>query len=113
LNEHLESAIVEQTLEGATVVKTEQVQRIEIQRNPKLVGQEIRVSEAAEKYDTHQPTLTRWADAGYIKIIERRPKMLLLDEADVDRAVSIFNLALKCTHNPRRAGWILKRSLEA
>lgn len=93
-------------------MSTQHVQSIDVPRNPELVGSRIRVSDAAEKYRVNQPTLTRWADAGYIGILERAPKLLILDEADVARAVRIYALALDITQSERRAGWLLKRSLQ-
>ena len=48
-----------------------------------LKGTPIRVTDAAEKYNVPQGTLSRWAASGKIGIIKRAPKLLLLDEADV------------------------------
>lgn len=111
MNGHYESAIVEQK-HGVTIVSTQQIQTINVPKDKALEGIRIRVSDAAEKYSVNQPTLTRWADAGYISILERAPKLLILDEADVDRAARTYTLALEITRNERRAGWLLKRSLQ-
>ena len=51
-----------------------------------LEGKPIRATKAAEKYQIPQGTLSRWAKRGYIRVIERGPKLLLLNEADVARA---------------------------
>ena len=75
-----------------------------------LTGCVIRVGEAAEKYGIGQRTLSMWAEKGIVKIVEQSPKMLMLDEASVARAVGIFKAACQYT-NRFRAGWILKRSI--
>lgn len=54
-----------------------------------LEGRPIRVTEAAERYDIPQGTLSRWVKANYIRVLERGPKILLLNEADVARARDI------------------------
>ena len=51
-----------------------------------LEGKPIRLTKAAEKYQIAQPTLSKWAKRGYIRVIERGPRLLLLNEADVARA---------------------------
>jgi len=48
-----------------------------------LEGRPIRVTDAAKKYGIPYQTISRWAHAGRISILERGPKLLLLDEADV------------------------------
>ena len=79
--------------------------------NPELVGQPIRAAEAAEKYHVTDVNLSRWADAGYIRILERAPKLLVLDESDVQRAAELFHRARLVTGSYVRAGWVLKRAL--
>ena len=74
-----------------------------------LLGQAIRITEAAEKYDTSHTNLHNWADYGYIRILEKGPKKLLLDEGDVQLTVEIFKRAKEVTGSSIRAGWILKR----
>jgi len=54
-----------------------------------LEGRPIRVTKAAERYNIPQGTLSRWAKANYIRVLERGPKLLLLNEADVARARDI------------------------
>ncbi|MBN1811303.1 MAG: hypothetical protein JXA14_05670 [Anaerolineae bacterium] len=51
-----------------------------------LEGKPIRVSKAAEKYQMPHATLSKWAKRGYIRVIEQRPRLLLLNEADVAKA---------------------------
>jgi hypothetical protein len=104
---------IEKSLGEATVVMTteQKIDSIHVPLDRKLVGHPVRVTDAATKYDISHVNLSRWADAGYIRIIERAPKLLVLDEADVKRAVEIFTIAKEHT-TPRRAGWILKKSIE-
>jgi hypothetical protein len=51
-----------------------------------LEGSPIRVGEASEKYEIPSGTLSRWAKQGYIRVIERGPKLCVLNEADVAKA---------------------------
>jgi len=76
-----------------------------------LVGKPIRITEAAQKYDINQPTLSRWADNGYIRTIEQRYSYRTLDEADVKRAVTIYKQALNETGSTHQAGWKLRRAM--
>jgi predicted site-specific integrase-resolvase len=101
------------TPEGEVLVAGEDVgiMNIEIQTDPSLQGKPIRATEAAAKYQIDQRTLGRWAHAGYVRIIEQAPKLLVLDESDVKRAVSIFRQACRETGSYVRAGWVLKRSM--
>jgi predicted site-specific integrase-resolvase len=78
-----------------------------------LKGKPIRVTEAAEKYDINHANLSRWSQLGYIRIIEQGPKLLVLDEGEVQRAAKIFKHAKKETGSPFKAGWILKRVLSS
>ena len=77
-----------------------------------LRGHPIRVTEAAEQYGVSQANLSRWADAGYIRVIERRQRLLLLDEADVKLVSDIFKRAYEELRSSVRAGWVLKRTIE-
>jgi hypothetical protein len=79
---------------------------------PELVGIPIRITDAAEKYDISQPTLSRWANAGYINTIEQRYSHRTLDEADVKRAVTIYKRALEKTGSTHKAGWALRRAMK-
>jgi len=85
--------------------------RLPTQRDPALVGNPIRVTEAAQKYGVNHANLSRWADAGMIRIINRRNRFLELDEADVALVVAIFKEARQHT-TPRRAAWVLKTAMD-
>lgn len=78
--------------------------------DPDIIGKSIRVYDASKKYGVAQSTITQWADAGIVAIIERGPKLLMLDESTVARAAAIFKKARELT-TPRRAAWILKRAV--
>ncbi len=84
---------------------------LDISIKPELCAKPIRVTEASRKYAVSQANLTRWADAGYIRILDRGPKLLVLDEGEVQRAVKIFDQAYQATGSSVRAGWVLKRTL--
>jgi predicted site-specific integrase-resolvase len=84
----------------------------DVEFDESLKGHPIRVTEAADKYGVSHANLSRWADTGYIQIIERAPRLLLLDEADVRFAVEVFKQARMNTGSYVRAGWMLKRALE-
>ena len=82
------------------------------QRDKDLEGHPIRLSRAAEKYQVSDANLVRWVEAGYIQVIERGPKLLMLDEADVQLTTAIFKQARKKTGSFVKAGWVLKRAME-
>jgi predicted DNA-binding protein (UPF0251 family) len=54
-----------------------------------LRGQGISISEAARNYKIAHKTFSRWADAGYIFVIERGWKVIL-DEADVAYCAAVY-----------------------
>ena len=97
---------------GSVAVAKEDIDLATIRVDEKLRGRPIRVTEAAEKYGVNQANLSRWADAGYIRVLQRRPRLLELDEADVKLAAEIFKRAREETGSYVRAGWILKRTME-
>ncbi len=76
-----------------------------------LQGQPIRVMDASEKYNVNHRSLGNWAEAGCIRILDRGPKLLVLDEGEVQRAAEIFHRARQATGSYVRAGWLLKRTL--
>lgn len=94
------------------VVDSTDMKRLTLPVDPGLQGKAIRLSDAAEKYDLNHRNLERWADAGYIRVLERGPKLLVLDEGDVQRAVAIFEHARRETGSFVKAGWVLKRILK-
>ena len=96
---------------GFVAVAEEDMKVLVVELDENLVGKPIRVTEAAEKYGVSHANLSRWADAGYICIIERRYSYLTLDEADVKRASAVFKRARKETGSATQAGWVLKRTM--
>ena len=100
------------TPSGNTLVSSKDVVSIaNIRIDESLRGKPIRVTEAAQLYDVSQANLSRWADAGLIRVLERRQKLLLLDEADVKLASDIFHKAKHRTGSFVKAGHILKHTL--
>ena len=57
-----------------------------------LRGNRLGIAEAARKYGMSQPTLSRWVRKGYIKKIGQEGQKILVDEADVAYAVTIYRL---------------------
>jgi hypothetical protein len=99
-------------IDGGVAVAEEDVNIVAIQVDDSLRGCPVRLAEAAEKYGVSDTNLVRWATAGYIRVVERGPKLLMLDEADVKLVAEIFKRAREETGSYVRAGWILKRALE-
>jgi predicted site-specific integrase-resolvase len=97
---------------GDVAVSEDDLKVLAIGRDESLEGQPIRVTEASDKYGVSQPNLSNWADYGYIRIIEQAPKLLILDEADVKQAATIFKKAKEVTGSSFKAGWVLKRSMQ-
>ena len=58
----------------------------------KLEGKPIRLTRAANKYQISPAALSDWTKRGYIRTVERGPKLLLLNEADVARAKDLAEL---------------------
>jgi predicted site-specific integrase-resolvase len=58
----------------------------------KLEGKPIRLTRAADKYQISPAALSGWTKRGYIRAVERGPKLLLLNEADVARAKDLAEL---------------------
>lgn len=114
LNEVSTSDIIE--VKGGTLTVTTKtttaIQDMNFKPDPELVGRPIRSTLAAEKYGVQRNTISRWAYDGLIGILEQAPKKLILDEADVAKATSIYKLACKRTGSTRKAGWILRATLE-
>lgn len=100
------------TVGGTVVVAEEDMKMLAVELDKDLVGKPIRSIDAAEKYGVSQANLSHWADAGYIRIIERRYSHLTLDEADVKRVSTIFTRARDETGSSVRAGWVLKRTMK-
>jgi hypothetical protein len=88
-----------------------EIHEIQFTPDPALTGRTIRAADAADKYNISSANLSRWADRGLIRVIEQAPKLLVLNEADVAKAASIFNQARAITGSYVRAGYILKHVL--
>ncbi len=102
--------------DGGILIAVEDVQVLAEQLQPQpvlpeLSGQPIRAADAANKYQVSTSNLVNWVSAGYINILERGPKLLLLDEGDVQRVAGLFHRARQETGSYVRAGWVLKRTL--
>ena len=48
-----------------------------------LSGHKIGIGEAARKYDIPQPTITRWKNRGYLKVLDQVGQKIYVDESDV------------------------------
>ena len=88
LEKFVEEGRVRRGASDGTLLLVEQdvqelARRISRNRFAHLKGKSIRVTEAADKYGFPHSTLSRWASSGKIRVIERGPKLLLLDEEDV------------------------------
>jgi len=60
-----------------------------------LEGKPISVNEAAQKYDINRASVSRWAKAGYIRVIssrEKRGQKTLGDESDVAYAREVMKV---------------------
>ncbi len=97
---------------GDVLVAGEDIDSFSPEIDTRLKGKPIRATDAAEKYDLARGSLTRWVKSGYIRVLERGPKLLVLDEAEVKLAAAIFHHAKEKTGSHVRAGWILKHALE-
>jgi hypothetical protein len=73
-----------ENLHGDLLVSTSDLNRLAwLPDVDRLSGVPIHVSEAARKYDISSGTLSRWADAGHIRVIGHEGNKTLLNEADV------------------------------
>ena len=96
-------------LGGTLVIKpTIDLTGLKFTPDPDLVGKPIRLMEASGKYGVPHPTISQWATAGLVRVMERGPKLLVMDEATVARACAIFKYVRDLT-SPRRAAWVLKK----
>jgi predicted site-specific integrase-resolvase len=93
-------------------VSEDDLKVLAIGRDESLEGHAIRATDAAEKYGVSHANLTHWTDYGYINVIKRGPSLLILDEADVKQAATIFKKAKTVTGSSTKAGWVLKRSMQ-
>ena len=93
-----------------TVKQTVDLEKLGFTPDPELEGQTIRLMDAHRKYGVPEGTLWNWANAGLIDIVERGPKLLVINESSIAQAAAIFNYAKQFVSS-RRAGWILKKAL--
>ena len=56
-----------------------------------LQGVEIHVAEAGRKYNVHQPSITRWKQKGFIKVLRQEGQKIYLDESYVAYCVYVFH----------------------
>jgi hypothetical protein len=80
-------------------------------RHKHLHGKRIRLMEASREYDVEHSNLLRWADRGYIQIVDQDKLRMELDRAGVAYVSALFKRAIELTESPIRAGWVLKRLL--
>ena len=88
-------------IKGETVVDEEKVDEIATQPKKEdleeykpflhLKREKIWLREAARKYGIHQPTLSRWVQAGHIKRIDNDGYRIYLDVQDVAYCVLIYS----------------------
>lgn len=76
------------------------------QRDPRLIGNRIRVYDAAQRYAMPQSTLTRWANRGLLRILRRAPGVLELDEADVAMVSSLYRRLRERTSAQQAGRWL-------
>jgi len=106
-----DSVITVSTVDNGTAARII-LEEIRPEQYEHLKGKPIRVTEAAQRYGISQTTMSTWADKGLVQIIDRRRRLLLLDEADIKLAADIFKRARDKTGSFVRAGWVLKYALE-
>ena len=57
-----------------------------------LRGNKLGIAEAARKYGLPNPTISRWVRRGIIRVLGREGQKVLIDEADVAYAVTVYRL---------------------
>ncbi len=57
-----------------------------------LRGNRLGISEAARKYGLRQPTLSHWVRRGIVNVLGRDGNKILVDEADVAYAATVYRL---------------------
>lgn len=71
-----------------------------------LENQPISLNAAAEKYGINKPTLSRWKNKGYIKVLYQEGQKIFLNEADVAYLASVYH------KKPGRGIWTAKKANE-
>ncbi len=85
-----------------------QIETISAHRDPRLIGNRIRVYDAARRYKIAQSTLTRWADRGLLRVLTRAPGVLELDEADVAMAVALYRRLREMASAQQAGRWLFE-----
>lgn len=93
---------------AADAIQTE----IQPEQFERLRGKRIRLLEAARKYKVDDQSLNGWVGRKYIRVHDRGPKRLEIDEADVAYVTAVYKRGCDLTGSPIRAGWVLKKVLE-
>ena len=107
-----ETGIIGTNVPGGKLTMSQQVDLSSLQfvPDPELIGKTIRIYDASKKYGVPHNTIHHWTKSGIVTVIESGPKLMILDESTLARAVAIFKYA--CQHTtPRKAAWILKKAI--
>jgi len=78
-----------------------------------LRGKRIRLMEAARTYQISEQNLFNWSKQEYIRVLDQGVQRLELDAADAKYVTDVFKRARDLTGSSIKAGWVLKRVLEA
>ena len=92
------------------VTTTDITATFDVQVDDSLQGRRIHVSAASRKYAVPHGTISRWVQSGYIRVLERNPNTLHLNEFDIARVSGIYHAARRIA-SPEKAGWLLKQAL--
>lgn len=60
-----------------------------------LQGQAISLSDASRRYGVKQPTITRWIQAGHIKVLADQGYRIMIDESEAAYCAMIYREKLK------------------
>jgi hypothetical protein len=67
--------------------------RLDRRQWQQFAGRKISLSDAAQRYNLRKVTLSKWARAGHIRVLERDSYRVYLDEADVNFAAALAQIA--------------------
>lgn len=79
-------------------------QRPEYQKHAHLSGTCIGIREASVKYSIPHQTISRWVEKGYIQIIQREGRKVLIDEADIAYCAEVYKA------NPGQGKWLFTQN---